>query len=686
MDPCRTMSFQTSESTESEGATALPQIELTTPVKYPIQPPSFGKSQYDTILRRQRTNSPLKSTNSPSRFQSLSGDFEFAGWGIVSYLELSPTDIQRGEEAVKQDKKGPVLGPWEASAVAANEVFGSVFYAFPPVVAASGVYSPISLLIATSTLFLWRPIIEELTSAFPISGANYTYLINVTSKGIALMGGALALLDYATTVVVSASTASAYISGEVKLPFPIYVGTLIIVVLPLIISLLGLRESTRTALGILSFHSATMVALTLAALVAWIRDGNDIVHENWTSGQPGSPSGILRQVFNGVCLGMIGMTGFECSPDYVSTVRPGVFPKVLRNIHLPIVGMYSLLMLLVLANIPLDVINSGGNILSVLADKVAGRWLRIWVVVDASIVLSAGVLTGILSACALCEKLARDNIAPRMFMYRLPATDAQAITITGFVALSGVLYASSGASLQIMSSVFALTWLSVMSLFPVSLLFLKFDRGRIPRTRRASLSLTLFTLMLGIAVFAGNIAIDPTTAGYFSAYAVAISALFLITNNKARILRWIYWSYDQTPLLHGWRWARRRGDILVKVMRKLRRQPMCVLAKTDEIHHLFRMISYVSTNEETSSLKLVHFYEHINEIPSEIEANAKLLDEAFPEITIDLLFVQAPITPTTVAALAAKLQIPRALMFISCPGPTFSGASVAELGTRIIAL
>ena len=58
-----------------------------------------------------------------------------------------------------------------------------------------------------------------------------------------------------------------------------------------------------------------------------------------------------------------------------------------------------------------------------------------------------------------------------------------------------------------------MTWLSVMGLFPVSLLLLKLNRGRIPRLRRAPLSLILLTLLVSIAVFAGNIAIDPSTVG-----------------------------------------------------------------------------------------------------------------------------------------------------------------------------
>lgn len=76
-----------------------------------------------------------------------------------------------------------------------------------------------------------------------------------------------------------------------------------------------------------------------------------------------------------------------------------------------------------------------------------------------------------------------------------------------------------------------------------------------------------------------------------------------------------------------------------------------------QINLLFHMILYVQRNEETSHLKIVHFHEpEKGEVPSELESNAKstsrptiafypftnascvaVLDEAFPEITIDLV-------------------------------------------------
>ena len=51
-------------------------------------------------------------------------------------------------------------------------------------------------------------------------------------------------------------------------------------------------------------------------------------------------------------------------------------------------------MLLVFANLPTETVTGGSNVLSALAESAVGKWLRVWVVVDASIVLSAGVLTG----------------------------------------------------------------------------------------------------------------------------------------------------------------------------------------------------------------------------------------------------------------------------------------------------
>jgi hypothetical protein len=72
-------------------------------------------------------------------------------------------------------------------------------------------------------------------------------------------------------------------------------------------------------------------------------------------------------------------------------------------------------------------------------------------------------------------------------------------------------YASSNRSYTLR---FCLVWLTVMMLFPLSLLLLKFNRGRLPRTPNTPLRVIFSAFAVAIAVFAGNIAVNPKTAAY----------------------------------------------------------------------------------------------------------------------------------------------------------------------------
>ncbi|KAF8654813.1 hypothetical protein AX16_003382 [Volvariella volvacea WC 439] len=652
-------------------------------------PPSFQEAQFDIILRRQRQRprdgGGLKLGVVPSRFLNLTNDFEFAGWGSLQRLVLDKGDIDVGEKTLEDKKNNRVLGQFTASALAGNAVLGSVFYALPAVVAVAGVYSSISLLIASLILFLWRPIMEELASALPISGAPYTYILNVSTKSFALVGAALLLLDFSSTTVVSAATAASYLAGEVHLPFPYWVAAIFILVLFTLVSLTGIKESARLALAVLTFHICTMVALMIASAVHWGRIGNFQLRENWTQYRAHSSQGVAHQIFNGICLGMLGLTGFECVPSYVARIKEGRFRSVLRNLHLPAIGLSSTMILLVMAIIPLDTVLQGANILSVLAEESAGKWMRIWIVVDAVVVLCGGVLTGILSACELFEQLSYDRVVPQWFLKVLPLSGSPYVSVFAFMAFSGLLYATAGAQLDVVSQMFSLVWLVVMTLFPLSLLLLKFNRGRLPRGKKAPLLVVIFALLISGVVIGGNVAVDPTTAGYFSAYFLGIVFLFTVSQNKIHILRWIYWIYDQYPSLHRWGLTTTWGSGVIGAITTLKRQPVCILVKTDEINHLFRMILYVSKNEETSCIKIVHFYDHEFGIPSELEANAKILDEAFPEITVDLVLINDTFDPIRVRSLAHRLGIPTSLMFMGCPASGLPYA-IADFGTRIISM
>ena len=185
----------------------------------------------------------------------------------------------------------------------------------------------------------------------------------------------------------------------------------------------------------------------------------------------------------------------------------------------------------------------------------------------------------------------------------MPYTASAHISVLAFIGFCGVLYASSGASLSILSKMFTLVWLCVMALFPLSLLLLKFNRGRLPRARRTSIWIIFIAFGIALTIICGNIAIDPTTAGwvvyilarrrhpliskhpfrYFAAYFFAVVIFFTATQNKTSLLGWVYWVYDQNPVLHTCRLTRRWGERMIKMTMRLRRQPVCILVKTDEV-------------------------------------------------------------------------------------------------------
>lgn len=51
-------------------------------------------------------------------------------------------------------------------------------------------------------------------------------------------------------------------------------------------------------------------------------------------------------------------------------MKQNCYPKVLRNLHISVLVLTSGIMLIVLALLPLDEVESGSNILSLLAQKV----------------------------------------------------------------------------------------------------------------------------------------------------------------------------------------------------------------------------------------------------------------------------------------------------------------------------
>ncbi|BGP60629.1 hypothetical protein NBRC10512_007753 [Rhodotorula toruloides] len=730
--------------------------------------PSYAESEYLEIVRRQnRTRSAANSLKLPrhhtasSSYPSpspdpdpastlatpskdppkLSNEWEFSGWGHSSYVELTGEEVAHArrerEQQMRRDGDGS-LGSWLASGVAGVAVASSPLYAFPALVSVATVYSPISLFVATLLLAFWRPIMAELAAAFPISGANYAYLLNTsTSVSFALIGASLTLLDDIATSVVAAATASSYIVEQAKHGVGETWLTMVLLFGIAGIGLVGMRGSASVTLATLTIHLLTLAILMLASVAHWARNGNSTLAANWHAGQVGSAEKIAKAIYQGICIAFLGVTGFETAPDYCSSLRPAshVYPTVLRSLQYIAVVINAPLLLCTFAVLPLDEILGVPSVLGALGRTSAGGWLSILVTVDAVLILAATVLAGLVSATALLHRLSRDGLLPQALLKPLPVTGVPAFAVALFTALCIIVYGSSGASLNVVSSMFAIVFLAVMSFYPVSLLLLQYHRPTMPRlARRTPFLLTVSTLLLALALISGVISLNPTSVGYFAAYMCVLTLALWTAARWGRWLRVFRWVCE-----HGLGW-RRGAEWCVRMMAKAKEGKEVVLfVKGDEINTLFERILYVQKNETTSRIKLVHFYgpqsasnpaaqaekvdsgeeeavessggatvtstsitaarvpqdghgdvraDDLDDIPSELTPNWRILDEAFPSITIDLVFLRAPFTPDYIHALAMHLQLSVSRMFVGCPSERWEREKdfgVRELGgVRII--
>ncbi|KAJ9122139.1 hypothetical protein QFC24_004367 [Naganishia onofrii] len=176
---------------------SIPKVNLDRQAR----PPSFARSEFETIVRHLRNRSPYKAATSKPKFpDNLDYAWQFAGWGQLSYLDLTKQELKEAEVRLAVELDRPKLDQYRATSIAGNAVWGSVFYSLPAICAVADIYSPICMAVACSILFLFRPILLELGSAIRVDGASYVYLLNFTGKGWALCAAATTLVDAYVTI------------------------------------------------------------------------------------------------------------------------------------------------------------------------------------------------------------------------------------------------------------------------------------------------------------------------------------------------------------------------------------------------------------------------------------------------------------------------------------------------------
>jgi hypothetical protein len=197
---------------------------------------------------------------------------------------------------------------------------------------------------------------------------------------------------------------------------------------------------------------------------------------------------------------------------------------------------------------------------------------------------TVGVLTGIISSCGSLERLSRDHVLPDFFRRRIKLTDAPYISIIIFVVIGLAMYGVVDANITILAGQFVISFILIMGLFALSNLYLKFNRDRLVRHPRVGLPTVILALGVVVAAIAGNIALSPVIAGYFTVFFVIALLAMTYTGFRGRLATTLYWIYNRNEWLHSCRWTKTWDVKLIDKIKKSKKQPIVFFAKTDEVN------------------------------------------------------------------------------------------------------
>ena len=566
------------------------------------------------------------------------------------------------------------LSTFPATAICGNDITSSCLYVSALSIFYAGQYAFIALIIVSAVLYLFRKIYAEAVGALPLNGGAYNILLNTTSKNNASVAACLTILSYMATAVISASEGMHYLATIIP-GIPIIISTLVLLTLFLILSILGISESSKVASGIFVFH-LTSIAVLMGSVFWFIYlNGTSILIENFNLPLKGSFTAAL---FFGFSAAMLGISGFESSANFVEEQKPGVFPKTLRNMWIAVTVINPVIAVLAIAVIPIAQVGENKeSLLSFLGNQTGGSWLSLVISLDAFLVLSGAVLTSFVGVGGLMKRMSLDRILPQMLLKENKKGSTPRILIVFFILCVSILLITEG-KLEELAGVYTISFLAVMGYFAIGNLLLKVKRSRLPRPVYAA-PITVIIAMFGIFVaLYGNIKLHPAYLVVFLQYFVPSVVLVYMLMNRNTILEFILTMVKSTFD------KLRKVSLLThlkikKVLNRLHSQEFVFFSKADDISILNKVMIYVQENEITANLKIVTVLKEGQEVSEKFLSDLEVLDRMYPDIKINFITRVGKFSPELIDELSLEWNIPKNFMFISVPSNRFP-YKISELG------
>lgn len=586
------------------------------------------------------------------------------------------------------------LGELASTAICGNDISSSVLYVSALAISFAGQYAWITLLIVALVLFSFRKIYGEVVGALPLNGGAYNALLNTTSKSMASLAACLTLLSYMATAVISANEAMHYLHHLIP-SIPIIICTIALLAIFAGLTIMGITESAKVAIGIFIFHLVSMSVLMIFIALQVMQIGFGEFINNWQS--PLTSGSIGMAIFFGFAASMLGISGFESSSNFVEEQKDGVFPKTLRNMWIVVSIMNPLMAFLAISMLPIpEIKNNSAALLSHLGEVSSGRWLASVVSIDAVLVLSGAVLTSFVGVSGLLERITLDRVMPNYFLKKNKKGSSYRIIILFFILSVSVLLITKG-NVTLLAGVYALSFLSVMTLFVIGNMLLKVKRRKLPRPERAKWAGLLFALTAVSIALIGNVLIvpnpgQPRNVVVFLQYFIPSLLFLMVMLNRTAILKLLFniIQYLFSPIhqfidKNNVGTFLRRGVYvinkgLIRMINEINQQEFVFFTKGDNVANLNKVMLYLKKNEHTRRIRIVNVLRDGEKTPENLLVDIDVLDRAYPDIHIDYIQLEGrKFGPELIAELSEEWNIPINFMFIGSPGDNFP-YRIQELG------
>ena len=589
-------------------------------------------------------------------------------------MTISKKPYKEKNVEIKAPSGAVMLKELPATAICGNDISSSCLYVSALSIIYAGKFAWVALLIVAGVLYLYRKIYGEVVGALPLNGGAYNALLNTTSKSIASLAAALTLLSYMATAVISASEAMHYVH-ELWFGLPVIEATIVLLAFFMMLTIIGIGESSRVAVGIFIFHLVSLVILVLAVGFYLAKNGFGIFEANYRVPVEG---GLVMALFFGFSAAMLGISGFESSANFVEEQAPGVFPKTLRNMWIVVSIFNPLMALSALAIVPISDVAANQEALLAHMGQISGGTILSWLIsVDAALVLSGAVLTSFVGVGGLVQRMALDRTLPQFLLQLNKRKTAHRIMIAFFILCVSILIITQG-KLGALAGVYTISFLSVMALFGFGNILLKVKRARLPRPERAGGIALLIGITAVLAALIGNVIMNPKYFAVFLEYFIPTIGIVAVMLYRTSIIKGLLYILKhisdkmQSIISFG-------NKTLTKMINDINIQEFVFFTKDDNVAVLNKVMIYVTENEQTRKLKIVTILPDKATVNPGLERDIEVLDRAYPDIKIDFVKLHGEFGPELIKKLSKEWKVPPNFMFIGSPGDHFP-YKLADLG------